>query len=86
LTELARLHLTRCVVDDGWAAGPGRGPFQVSVTTAKRWADRYRAEGATGMVDQSSRPHPSPRRTPTRTERRIIKVRLARRWSPALIA
>ncbi len=38
------------------------------------------------MCDRSSRPHISPRRTPTRTERRIIKVRLARRWGPARIA
>lgn len=30
--------------------------------------------------------HHSPRRTPTRTERRIIKVRLLRRWGPARIA
>ncbi|MBB4686150.1 transposase InsO family protein [Amycolatopsis jiangsuensis] len=38
------------------------------------------------MTDRSSRPHFSPRRTPTRTERRIIKVRVLRRWGPARIA
>jgi len=38
------------------------------------------------MVDRSSRPHRSPRRTPTRVERRIIKVRITRRWGPARIA
>src|SRR4051794_29859246 len=38
------------------------------------------------MTDRSSRPHHSPRRTPTRTERRIIKVRVLRRWGPARIA
>jgi transposase InsO family protein len=37
------------------------------------------------MADRSSRPHHSPRRTPTRTERRIIKVRVLRRWGPARI-
>jgi transposase InsO family protein len=37
------------------------------------------------MVDRSSRPHHSPNRTPTRTERRIIKVRVLRRWGPARI-
>jgi transposase InsO family protein len=37
------------------------------------------------MVDRSSRPHRSPRRTPTRIERRIIKVRVLRRWGPARI-
>jgi len=38
------------------------------------------------MADRSSRPHRCPRRTPTRTERRIIKVRVIRRWGPARIA
>jgi hypothetical protein len=38
------------------------------------------------MADRSSRPHLSPRQTPTRTERRIIKVRVLRCWGPARIA
>ena len=37
------------------------------------------------MVDRSRRPQRSPRRTPTRLERRIIKVRATRRWGPARI-
>lgn len=73
--------LARCVVDDGW---PLRR-FQVSVSTAKRWADRYRQQGEPGMADRSSRPRSSPGRTPARTEPRIIKVRLARRWGPVRI-
>ena len=86
LSETGRLRLARCVVDDGWGLRRAAERFQVSPTTAKRWADRYRQHGASGMTDRSSRPHHSPRRTPTRTERRIIKVRLARRWGPARIA
>jgi transposase len=78
LTELGRLRLARCVVDDGWPLRRAAERFQVSVSTAQRWADRYRDLGVTGMTDRSSRPSSSPRRTPTRTERRIIKVRLAR--------
>ena len=38
------------------------------------------------MSDRSSRPRHSPNRTPTRTERRIIKIRPQRRWGPARIA
>ena len=38
------------------------------------------------MGERSSRPLSSPRRTPTRTERRIVKVRVLRRWGPARIA
>jgi transposase InsO family protein len=73
-------------VDDGWPLRRAAERFQVSVSTAKRWADRYRAQGEAGMADRSSRPHSSPRRTPARTERRIIKVRVLRRWGPARIA
>ncbi|WP_405165714.1 IS481 family transposase [Nocardia sp. NBC_01499] len=86
LSELGRLRLARCVVDDRWPLRRAAERFQVSVTTATRWAGRYRVLGAAGMTDRSSRPHHSPRRTPTRTERRIIKVRVLRRWGPARIA
>uniref|UniRef100_A0AAU2JQQ2 IS481 family transposase n=1 Tax=Streptomyces sp. NBC_00049 TaxID=2903617 RepID=A0AAU2JQQ2_9ACTN len=86
LTETGRLPLARCVVEDGWPLRRAAERFQVSPTTAQRWADRYRALGEAGMGDRSSRPHHTPRRTPTRTERRIIKVRLLRRWGPARIA
>ncbi|MFJ8770265.1 IS481 family transposase [Streptomyces clavifer] len=86
LTETGRLRLAHCVVEDGWPLRRAAERFQVSPTTAQRWAGRYRALGEAGMTDLSSRPHHSPRRTPTRTERRIIKVRVIRRWGPARIA
>ncbi|MGW7240032.1 IS481 family transposase [Streptomyces sp. NPDC054804] len=86
LTETGRLRLARCVVEDGWPLRRAAERFQVSPTTAQRWADRYRRLGEAGMTDCSSRPRTSPRRTPTRTERRIIKVRILRRWGPARIA
>ena len=86
LTELGRLRLAKCVVEDGWALRRAAERFQVSPPTAKRWADRYRESGAAGMADRSSRPLRNPTRTPTRTERRIIKVRVIRRWGPARIA
>ncbi|WP_180686416.1 helix-turn-helix domain-containing protein, partial [Streptomyces gossypiisoli] len=86
LTETGRLRLARCVVDDNWSLRRAAERFQVSPTTAQRWVDRYRRLGEAGMADRSSRPRTSPRRTPTRTERRIIKVRILRRWGPARIA
>jgi transposase len=85
LTPTGRLRLARCVVDDGWHERRAAERFQVSVTTTRRWVGRYRELGEAGMSDRSSRPHHSPRRTPTRTERRIIKVRVTRRWGPARI-
>jgi transposase InsO family protein len=86
LSETGRLRLARCVVDEGWPLRRAAERFQVAVTTASRWARRYRELGPAGMVDRSSRPHRSPNRTATRTERRIIKVRVIRRWGPARIA
>jgi len=85
LSETGRLRLAVCVVEQGWALRRAAERFQVSVSTVRRWVDRYRLEGAAGMADRSLRPHHSPRRTPTRTERRIIKVRVLRRWGPARI-
>ena len=85
LSETGRLRLARCVVEEGWTVRRAAERFQVSATTAARWAGRYRAQGAAGMADRSSRPHRSPNQTPTRTERRIIKVRVIRRWGPARI-
>jgi transposase InsO family protein len=37
------------------------------------------------MHDRSSRPAASPRRTPTRIERRVVGLRISRRWGPARI-
>lgn len=85
LTPRGRLLLARCVVDQGWTLRRAAERFQVSATTAARWAGRYREHGTAGMNDRSSRPHRSPRRTPTRLERRILKVRVIRRWGPARI-
>ncbi|WP_199254324.1 IS481 family transposase [Mycolicibacterium mengxianglii] len=85
LSETGRLRLARCVVEDGWTLRRAAERFQVAVTTAQRWAARYRELGPAGMADRSSRPHHSPNQTPARTERRIIKVRVTRRWGPARI-
>jgi transposase InsO family protein len=82
LSETGRLRLARCVVEEGWSLRRAAERFQVAVTTAARWARRYRELGEAGMADRSSRPHRCPNRTPTRTERRIIKVRVIRRWGP----
>lgn len=86
LTETGRLRLARCVVEDGWPLRRAAERFQVSPTTAARWAARYREHGEAGMRERSSRPRTSPCRTPTRTERRIVKVRVLRSWGPARIA
>jgi transposase InsO family protein len=86
LTPTGRLKLARVVVVKGWTLARAAERFSVSITTAKRWADRYRQLGAAGMGDRSSRPHRSPHQLPRRVERRIVGLRVTRRWGPARIA
>jgi transposase InsO family protein len=86
LTPAGRLRLAQLIVDRRWTLRRAAERWNCSVTTAKRWADRYRKYGADGMRDRSSRPKRSPRQTPTRRERRVIGLRVSRRWGPARIA
>lgn len=86
LSETGRLRIARCVVDQHWPLRRAAERFNVSVTTARRWADRYREHGPAGMADRSSRPRSCPHRTPTKTERRVLGLRVSRRWGPARIA
>ncbi|MGL5828676.1 MAG: helix-turn-helix domain-containing protein, partial [Angustibacter sp.] len=86
LTPAGRLRLARLVVDQRWSYARAAERFSVSITTVRRWTARYRELGRAGMVDRSSRPHHSPHRLVSRTERRIVKLRVTRRWGPARIA
>lgn len=86
LTPTGRLRLARCVVEDDWVPRRAAERFGVSVTTARKWARRYRQLGKAGMVDRSSRPHHSPTQTPRRRERRVLGLRVSRRWGPDRIA
>ncbi len=86
LTELGRLRLARCIVDDGWPVARAAERFQVSRPTATRWAQRYRDLGAAGMADRSSRPKTSPRRTPQPVVRKVVHLRWKQRLGPVAIA
>jgi transposase InsO family protein len=72
-------------VDDGWSLRRAAERFQVSPTTAARWADRYRRLGVDGMVDRSSRPHRCPTQTPRRVVAKVVHLRTRRGWGPARI-
>jgi transposase InsO family protein len=86
LSELGRLRLARCVVEQGWPVARAAERFQVSRPTAGRWAQRYRDHGPAGMADRSSRPHHSPRRTPAPVVRKVVHLRWKQRLGPAQIA
>ena len=93
LSESGRLKMARLVVRDRWTLALAAERFSVGTTTVRRWVKRYRLVLATGRVptredmrDLSSRPAGSPHQLPRRTERRIVGLRVSRRWGPARIA
>ena len=86
MTPRARLRLAHLVVHDGWTYAGAAKMFMVSPRTAKKWADRFRSEGAAGMVDRSSRPRVSPARTRIEVVRRIVALRWRSRLGPVQIA
>ncbi len=85
LTPRARLRLARLVVESGWTYAAAAKMFMVAPRTAKKWADRFRAEGPAGMADRSSRPHVSPTRTAPALMRRIVDLRWRKRLGPVQI-
>ena len=49
--------------------------FNVTAKTAGKWVRRYRILGLSGLLDRSSRPFSSPRRTPTPIIARVVRMR-----------
>lgn len=86
LTPRARLRLAQLVVNEGWTYAAAAKMFMVAARTAKKWADRFRAEGPAGMADRSSRPHRSPNKTRPEVVRQIVRLRWRRRLGPVQIA
>ena len=54
----------------------------ISRRCVKKWLDRYDAEGEAGLLERSSRPCTSPRRTAEEIERRIVELRKRERRGP----
>jgi transposase InsO family protein len=67
----------------GWAQAHIAAAMGVSRKCVRTWIARYAAEGETGLVDRSSRPHTSPTRTPADVEDRIVELRGRERRGPA---
>lgn len=86
LTPRARLRLAQLVVDRGWTYAEAAKMFMVAPRTAKKWADRYRAEGPAGMADRSSRPKTCPNKTRPEVVRQIVGLRWRQRLGPVQIA
>jgi transposase InsO family protein len=86
LTPRHRLRLARLVVDEGWPPSRAAEFFNVSWRTAAKWAERYRDEGVSGMVDRSSARHSQHAKTPKPMVRKIVHLRWKQRLGPVQIA
>lgn len=79
LTVFGRRLLVQRIVEQGWTVAHAAKAQGVSRKCAHLWLARWRAEGEAGLVDRSSRPHHSPRRTSPDTEARIVTARIEQR-------
>jgi len=85
LTPAGRLLLVDRIERDGWPPAHAAAMSGVSRATAYKWLARWRAEGAAGLQDRSSRPHTMPRHTSAERERDIIGLRRSWRRGPHLL-
>ncbi len=84
LTPIGRLTLVERIAH-GRPAAHVAGEMGVSRATAYKWWHRYVQEGAAGLLDRSSRPLRSPRRTSARVERQIEALRRRTKLGPIRI-
>jgi transposase InsO family protein len=62
----------------GWSLTEAAAAAGVSERTARKWRDRYRAEGPDGLLDRSSAPRSVPARTPDERIETIAALRRLR--------
>lgn len=60
LTPAGRALLVKRVLQQGWTMSAAAEAVGVSCRTGFKWLARFKAEGAQGLQDRSSRPHRSP--------------------------
>ncbi len=85
LTPAGRLLLVERI-EAGTTQAEVARQMGLSRGTVAKWWHRYQAEGAAGLVDRSSRPHRSPRRTAGKVEERICRLRRSTKRGPAYLS
>src|ERR1700740_3387268 len=78
LTPKGREAMVRRVVDDGLSKAAAAQQFNTTPKTVAKWVERFRAEGADGLRDRSSRPHSLPSQTAPATCTAIETLRRQR--------
>lgn len=85
-------HQLILAIEEGASYREASSMFCVAIATISTWVNRWNAApdneriNLSCLVDRSSRPHTSPRRTCRATEQRVVKVRSRTGWGPRLIA
>jgi transposase InsO family protein len=75
LTVNGRHLLVERILRQGWSVPAAAEAQGVSRATAHKWIRRYRAEGAAGLEDRSSRPHRMPNKLCPDREAAILQRR-----------
>lgn len=83
LTLHGRRLLVARVVEDARPVAHVAKELGVSRQCAHRWVRRFRAEGAAGLLDRSSRPHRIPTKTTPDREAAVLAARGQLRFGPA---
>jgi len=86
LTPHGRLLLCERIELHRWKLSEAAAAAGISRQTAGKWLARWRAEGAAGLLDRSSRPLRIAMRVVGRLLRRVVLLRLRKRRGPAWIA
>lgn len=82
LTVFGRQLLVIRVLGEGWPVAHVADQLGISRATGYKWVRRYRAEGAAGLADRTSRPKCSPRRLSETAEAEILAARAGTRYGP----
>lgn len=81
---------TRCQLMEEYGQGVSMKAlaekYRVSRTTCYRWRQRFRAEGAAGLHNRSSRPHRVRYRLSADQEEQLVQLRATTRHGPARLA
>jgi transposase InsO family protein len=84
LSLKGRRELCRRVVSGERTLGEAAEAAEVSVRCARKWVDRYRAEGEAGLLDRSSAPRSVPHRTSEQRVQAIAALRRLRFTGPEI--
>src|SRR5262245_45330786 len=78
LTPVRREEMARDVVEGRLSKAGAARTYGVTAKVVARWVERFRTEGRAGMVDRSSRPKTSPKRTEATVADAIVALRRQR--------